>query len=438
MTNPAVTSDLYKGDQLWIEEQEDGTYQLIAPMYAVSDALSKATLTIQAPSNFEGEFSVSYMVVAGMGQQEGEQTFESTNGVLTIEKYGTLFQSKESPELTFHVEGETARVVFSLYCTLRVLSIESQDGSEVVSITRTGNDSYSAAVTRGKKYVISADGGVATSWDGITTYISEAGSADETTAEISYTPGDENSKDYNIRISSTRSGMKIADKVYSLHIDVQDAPEKPISFVKYQVYINDEEVELDNFDDGYDEYWYIPRLKQHDKLKIVAVLENADDSTTFEWVRGSGRSEEIIAGEAKAEIIINTDTYKKSAYYFAATAQKGTQKIELPSLEVDQFTVTDLPEPTIRTQPEGGVYPTGSDVSVFAEIEPDFTAYYNFQWYRCDNAEKTNAVAIDGATKYENTQNGAVRSTYAVPATEAGTAWYYCKIYLTYQDVVGP
>ena len=438
VTNPAVTSDLYKGDQLWIEEQEDGTYQLVAPMYAVSDALSKATLTIQAPSNFEGEFSVSYMVVAGMGQQEGEQTFESTNGVLTIEKYGTLFQSKESPELTFHVGEGTARVVFSLYCTLRVLSIESQDGSEVVSITRTGNDSYSAAVTRGKEYVISADGGVATSWDGITTYISEAGSADETTAEISYAPGDENSKDYNIRISSTRSGMKIADKVYSLHIDVQDAPEKPISFVKYQVYINDEEVELDNFDDGYDEYWYIPRLKQHDRLKIVAVLENADDSTTFEWVRGSGRSEEIIAGEAKAEIIINTDTYKKSAYYFAATAQKGTQKIELPSLEVDRFTVTDLPEPTIRTQPEGGVHPTGSDVSVFAEIEPDFTAYYNFQWYRCDNAEKTNAVAIDGATKYENTQNGAVRSTYAVPATEAGTAWYYCKIYLTYQDVVGP
>ena len=83
VTNPAVTSDLYKGDQLWIEEQEDGTYQLIAPMYAVSDALSKATLTIQAPSNFEGEFSVSYMVVAGMGQQDQVSAIKTIKRTIT-------------------------------------------------------------------------------------------------------------------------------------------------------------------------------------------------------------------------------------------------------------------------------------------------------------------------------------------------------------------
>jgi len=55
-------------------------------------------------------------------------------------------------------------------------------------------------------------------------------------------------------------------------------------------------------------------------------------------------------------------------------------------------------EPTITTQPVGASYVTGDPISPLTIAATASSGTLTYQWYSCDDAEKTNAAAIGGAT----------------------------------------
>ena len=70
--------------------------------------------------------------------------------------------------------------------------------------------------------------------------------------------------------------------------------------------------------------------------------------------------------------------------------------------------------PAITTQPQSAAYASGQTMDPLTVVATASAGDLEYQWYSCDDAEKTNAVAIDGATSASYTP------------TEAG--FYYVKV----------
>ena len=100
---------------------------------------------------------------------------------------------------------------------------------------------------------------------------------------------------------------------------------------------------------------------------------------------------------------------KKEVWVFKADASKFST-----------FKVTRVVGPTITNQPSDGNYEIGTEgvtVSVTAKASGSESTL-EYQWYSCDDAEKTNATAISGATS----------SSYSVNTSVAATYYYFCVV----------
>lgn len=77
-----------------------------------------------------------------------------------------------------------------------------------------------------------------------------------------------------------------------------------------------------------------------------------------------------------------------------------------------------FPKPDITTQPESASYQKDAAATALSVVATASKGELSYQWYSCDDANKTNAAAIDGATSASYT-----------PATSAtGTFYYFCRV----------
>ena len=79
-----------------------------------------------------------------------------------------------------------------------------------------------------------------------------------------------------------------------------------------------------------------------------------------------------------------------------------------------EITRADATAPTITTQPVGGKYVDGYAIPALKVAATASAGTLSYQWYSCDDAEKTNAAAISGATNASYTPNK--------------SSFYFCRV----------
>ena len=107
-------------------------------------------------------------------------------------------------------------------------------------------------------------------------------------------------------------------------------------------------------------------------------------------------------------------------------AVKGGSIVTITSTSNSTFTLKKIlvedisyPVPTITAQPaSGAIYEKDASAEALAVTASVTLGGLSHQWYSCDDAEKTNAAAIDGATSASYTPSTAV----------AGTYYYFCRV----------
>lgn len=123
------------------------------------------------------------------------------------------------------------------------------------------------------------------------------------------------------------------------------------------------------------------------------------------------------SASAKVDVIVPGSIVYTRTWARTGTTETGT--LLLPGNAV---------APNITGQPQGAIYNVGdlaTSFSVTASVTDGGTLSY--QWYQCDDSEKTNAAAITGETAASYTPNtGAV-----------GTKYYYCIVTNTNTGVSG-
>ncbi len=90
----------------------------------------------------------------------------------------------------------------------------------------------------------------------------------------------------------------------------------------------------------------------------------------------------------------------------------GSKQKKMTSITIT--TPAPATAPTITTQPEGASYLTGETITPLTVEATASAGNLSYQWYACDDAEKTNAEAITAATNASFTP------------TEAG--FYFCRV----------
>ena len=422
-------------NSLTVSKQGDGSYALYAPSYAVEYTTNTVSLTVQAPEDFQTPFSVTYTSWAG--DTEHEETVQSENGTVCLTSYYNGRGKRASglvdgaPALvysdfifSFKGSSKTVSASFSLYNSLRTIIIEDQTTSDRLSnITRTDALTYEAHLVRGKSYMIYVEGGFKRIFAESNCSISDGVNTKQSVrnAQIIYTPGEETSKDFEVRITSRESSYGIAEGVYKLHVIVDDAPENVPVFEKFVYTLNGVEHELKY--DASTEHYAIPQITQFDKLSIKAVVNNVDAGSVYHWKRW-----DVPLEETGATIEVDTTSSNKNSYTFdcSITLPSGYE-VKLPNIYVALLNVTSIPVPTILTQPADVEAAVGSQVSLSVLVAYPENGIPQFQWYRCDDEKGTNAEAIKDATNSTRRLDG-YESIYLAPSDEIGTKWYYCEI----------
>ena len=422
-------------DSLTVSKQSDGAYALRAPSYVVERTTGTMSITVQAPEDFQTQFSVTYTSWAG--GTEHEETVQSENGSVCITGYYDGWGKNASglvdgapallySDFSFSFEGssKTVSASFSLYNSLRTIIIEDQTTSDRLSnITRTDALTYEAHLVRGKSYMIYVEGGFKRIFADSNCSISDGVKTEQSVrnAQIIYTPGEETSKDFEIRITSRESSYGIAEGTYKLHVIVDDAPENIPVFEKFVYTLNGVEHELKY--DASTEQYAIPKITQFDKLSIKAVVNNVDAGSVYHWKRW-----DVPLEETGATIEVDTTSSNKHSYTFdcSITLPSGYE-VKLPNIYVALLNVTSIPVPTILTQPVDVEAAVGSQVSLSVLVAYPENGIPQFQWYRCDDEKGTNAEAIKDATNSTRRLDG-YESIYLAPSDEIGTKWYYCEI----------
>ena len=80
------------------------------------------------------------------------------------------------------------------------------------------------------------------------------------------------------------------------------------------------------------------------------------------------------------------------------------------------YTATST-EPSIDTQPKSGTYQLNASVTLTVAATPS-TGECAYQWYSCEDAEKTKASILTGETS----------TTYSVDTSSEGVAYYFCRV----------
>ena len=81
------------------------------------------------------------------------------------------------------------------------------------------------------------------------------------------------------------------------------------------------------------------------------------------------------------------------------------------------FEVT-FPKPDITTQPVSTSYPKDATASALTVVATASKGNLSYQWYSCEDANKTNASSI----------NGAENASYIPSTTSKGTFYYFCRV----------
>ena len=418
---------------LTVRQTEDGSYALYAPSYAVEYTTDAKSIMVQAPEDFQTPFTVTYTSWAG--GVEHEETVHSENGTVNITGYYDGWGKNTSglvdgapalkySDFSFSFEGSSNSVSlsFSLYNSLREIIVENQETYDRLgNITRTDASTYEVHLVRNESYKIYVSGGFRQIFADSNCSISNGVDTQQSVraAEIIYTPGEETSKDFEIRITSRESSYGIAEGVYKLHIIVDDPPEAKPVFEKYIYTLNGIEYEAVNDSGTYN----IPRITQYDKLSIKAVVSNVGDDTVYHWTRWNTALE-----ENEATIKVDTTSSRKDSYQFKCrlTLSSGYE-YKLPDICVVFLDIVNIPPPAILTQPVGGEYPIGAQVSLSVLTAYPEEGIPQFQWYSCDDENGSNAQAIKDATDSTRRLDGYL-SGYVAPSDEVGTKWYYCEI----------
>ena len=418
---------------LTVRQTEDGSYALYAPSYAVEYTTDAKSIMVQAPEDFQTPFTVTYTSWAG--GVEHEETVHSENGTVNITGYYDGWGKDTSglvdgapalkySDFSFSFEGSSNSVSlsFSLYNSLREIIVENQETYDRLrNITRTDASTYEVHLVRNESYKIYVSGGFRQIFADSNCSISNGVDTQQSVraAEIIYTPGEETSKDFEIRITSRESSYGIAEGVYKLHIIVDDPPEAKPVFEKYIYTLNGIEYEAVNDSGTYN----IPRITQYDKLSIKAVVSNVGDDTVYHWTRWNTALE-----ENEATIKVDTTSSRKDSYQFKCrlTLSSGYE-YKLPDICVVFLDIVNIPPPAILTQPVGGEYPIGAQVSLSVLTAYPEEGIPQFQWYSCDDENGSNAQAIKDATDSTRRLDGYL-SGYVAPSDEVGTKWYYCEI----------
>ena len=439
--NSEIGDSIYADSSLTINPQDDGSYTLRAPSYAVEYTRGTMSLTVQAPEDFQVPFSVTYTCWDdGTGT---EKTIQSDNGSVCITGYYNGRGKQEDglvdyangllySDFTFEFEGSDTKipVSFLLYNTLRTVIIENQATSERPNnISRTNATTFELHLFRGESYMIYVEGGFKRYFAASTCSISDGTDTVENVrnAKIIYTPGEETSKDFEVRITSREPSYGIVDGVYKLHVIVDDAPENKPIFEKYIYTLNGQEYEPE-FEETFNRYC-IPEIAQFDKLSIKAVVNNVDAGAIYNW---TGRV--TTPGSTGDTIEVDT-TSSSNGYGFGCTVVLPSgYTLKLPRIYVGSIKVTSIPAPTIITEPVGGEYPVGAQVSLSVLVAYPESGVPQFQWYQCDDENGNNAVAIEDATNSTRKLNG-YESIYLAPSNEVGAKWYYCEVYSSYGEL---
>ncbi len=72
---------------------------------------------------------------------------------------------------------------------------------------------------------------------------------------------------------------------------------------------------------------------------------------------------------------------------------------------------------SIKTQPQSAVYSVDATATALTVVAQNGTEPYNYQWYSCSDAEKTNPQAV-----------GTNSASYTPSTAATGTFYYYCKV----------
>ena len=438
LSSDGVTDERYQYNAVTVEKKADGTYSLLAPTYAVTDygAARKTYLTIKAPADLGKEFTVTYFTYDNFGETKTEKTATSVGGTVTLEKYyapgANLLVGGVRPllysDLVFQAEGSqsTSTASFSLYNELRNITVKCTDKDIVLpAITKTGDSTYAMTMLRGYTYDITPTGGPAANvFTGSVAYIRE-GSGPETATKITYTPGPESAKDFTIRITNPQAEYNIADREYTLHVTVQDPAAKPV-FDHYEVTLNGKAVDVTK-----KATWYtFPAMSQYDDLEIKAVMKDDDGKFTYAWTRGMGLSKKSMDGTG-AEVKVDTASSRVADYWFNAEATNGNVTVTLPQLRATRVTALKLTTPEIISQPVSSTYAQGQTPQPLRVVVKNILneGSMKFNWYRCDDQNRTNPVLAGTDTIIKIDTEGGRYSNYTPDTTQMGTGWYYCEIY---------
>lgn len=129
----------------------------------------------------------------------------------------------------------------------------------------------------------------------------------------------------------------------------------------------------------------------------IAVAEFSNDLSTFPT---SGIVSVTRSGNNGSMIVKKDGLDASKEYIISIYAVSGDTRFYAV-----EFFVPGLP--SITTQPEGASYVIGDAISPISVVAEAAAGSLSYQWYSCDDAEKTNAAAIDGATNASYTPSAA-------------------------------
>ena len=422
-----------EADNLEIVSSGNGKYQLITPVCAVTDAQAMR-IVITAPKNYTDEYTVTYTTWNngdGGSHCYGEKTVASTNGMITVENYYNSWAPINDGKVEYSDfvirlnNGKTeCKVSLSLYDNLNRLLVypAGTKANEAPAVTKVDANTYVASVFRGKEYVIFARGGAyRVGIPSSKLSISEesdllASSTNNNSVSLNYTAKDGTEKKLTIRITNELTSPKIAEKIYTLILKVEEPPEKEIEFEKYTATLNGEDVIFDGTT------WKIPKITQGDELKITVHTKNTPENATFQWVCGLGGNATNV-GNNSSTVLVDTSSLALKDYYYKCVITCGNQQLTTPRISVASISGKTLAAPAIKKQPESAVYKLGEAATVLTVETAENSLSTHYQWYVSEEPDIEKAKAIEGETKYY----------YMPPTNQVGTLYYFCELY----DAIG-
>jgi hypothetical protein len=156
----------------------------------------------------------------------------------------------------------------------------------------------------------------------------------------------------------------------------------------------------------------------------ISVKASGSGTLKYQWYRNTKDQSKDgikISSATSSSYSISTKT-AGTTYYYCLVYTTGT---EIASATSETATVVVKALPKITKQPTDTTVYTGSSSSISVKATGSGTLSY--QWYSNTRKNTTNASII----------NSAINDTYTLPATAAGTIYYYCVVTNTDSSITG-